>query len=253
MPAALQVPAAARLLDTWEAGLDADPPSRAVLLLCALCDDTPAEQLGALPVGHRNRLLLRARLLLFGTICDTVADCPDCGAELEAALPVPALLSASEPANAGTIEQLVTDGFQVRYRLPTAADLTAVADVPVDAAARQLLDRCVVSVHRGDGALSCTDLPDDVREAVECEMARADPDAVVKVALTCPCCTRPVSLPLDPASLLWSEIEEWAVRTLHEVHDLATAYGWDEDHILAMTPRRRRTYRALSSGAGSTA
>ncbi|MFE2124238.1 hypothetical protein ACFW9U_26735 [Rhodococcus aetherivorans] len=253
MQTALRVPTAAQLLDIWESGIGADPPQRALLLLAVLCD-TPAGDLGALPIGQRNSLLLHARMLLFGTGCDTVADCPKCGAELEADLPVPALLTTAEqPTGAPATGELVTGGYAVQYRVPTAEDLTVVASGPVEDAARELFGRCVLSAHSGSRELSWTDLPEEVTRLVEQAMAQADPDALVEVELTCPACAQPVALPLDPASLLWAEVERWAGNTLREVHELAAAYGWHEHCILAMSATRRQTYLAMSGAAGASA
>ena len=49
-------------------------------------------------------------------------------------------------------------------------------------------------------------------------------------------------MPFDIVSFFWREIEEFAIRTLREIHALARAYGWAEDQILALSPTRRRCY-----------
>jgi len=41
---------------------------------------------------------------------------------------------------------------------------------------------------------------------------------------------------------LWTEITSQARRLLHEVHLLATTYGWHEADILAMSAIRRQYY-----------
>lgn len=247
----LRVPAAAHLLDTWESGLDSDPPRQAQLLLEALCSDSAPVDLSQLSVGQRNRLLLRARMLLFGIVCDTLADCPACGAELEAAVPVPALIAGDEHTEI-TSGEVVEGEYLVRYRVPIAADLIGVAARSVDDAARELMAGCVLSVQSGGRELPWTELPDQVTRLVEEAVAQADPDAVLDVGLTCPSCGETVTLPLDPASFLWGEVDGWAGRTLREVHQLATAYGWEERTILAMSPRRRRMYVAMTDAAGTS-
>ncbi len=52
------------------------------------------------------------------------------------------------------------------------------------------------------------------------------------------------------ATQLWREIHAWAKRQLDEVHTLASAYGWSEADILAMSASRRRRYVSLVAGAG---
>jgi hypothetical protein len=53
---------------------------------------------------------------------------------------------------------------------------------------------------------------------------------------------------LDTAALLWDEITARAGALLHEVHRLASAYGWSEAQILALSPARRARYLALVEG-----
>ncbi len=50
------------------------------------------------------------------------------------------------------------------------------------------------------------------------------------------------SVAFDIVSFLWNELNAWAIRTLREVHILASAYGWSETDILAMSPWRRQFY-----------
>jgi hypothetical protein len=44
---------------------------------------------------------------------------------------------------------------------------------------------------------------------------------------------------------LWREIESMAGRLLRDVHALASAYGWHEKDILALSPVRRQFYLTL--------
>ena len=79
-------------------------------------------------------------------------------------------------------------------------------------------------------------------------MADADPQADVRLAVTCPSCGTGWEVPFDAGSFLWSEVEAWARRTLLEVHQLAAAYGWSEAEVLALGPRRRQAYLELVGG-----
>ena len=54
---------------------------------------------------------------------------------------------------------------------------------------------------------------------------------------------------LDAGQLLWEEIEARALVLLREVHHLASAYGWSEAQILALTPARRASYLAMAGAA----
>jgi hypothetical protein len=46
-------------------------------------------------------------------------------------------------------------------------------------------------------------------------------------------------------SFFWQELDDWADRVLRDVHELASAYGWPENEILALSPRRRQCYLDL--------
>jgi hypothetical protein len=60
--------------------------------------------------------------------------------------------------------------------------------------------------------------------------------------LTCPSCGASWQEGLDILSFFWDEIENWAYRTLHEIHMLALAYGWSEPEILSLSAARRQMY-----------
>ena len=78
-------------------------------------------------------------------------------------------------------------------------------------------------------------------------MAQADPQADVQLALSCPACSHQWQSVFDIVSFFWSEMNAWAYRILREVHILASAYGWREADILAMSPYRRQLYLKMVS------
>lgn len=79
-------------------------------------------------------------------------------------------------------------------------------------------------------------------------MAEADPQADVELALTCPGCGIAWGVPFDIGMFLWWELDARARRLLQDVSVLASAYGWREADVLALTPRRRQLYLELVSG-----
>ena len=104
------------------------------------------------------------------------------------------------------------------------------------------MQRCLQSAWRDGLPVETATLPDEAVRAVTEEMAKADPQAEIRIALVCPACQQRWSLLFDIASFLWSEIEDWARRLLREVHQIASAYGWPEREILAIGARRRCSY-----------
>ena len=144
------------------------------------------------------------------------------------------------------------DGWTVTFRLPTAGDLSAVAAAEPGGPAQArsaLLARCTVAAER-DGAPVAVDelpalLPERVQHRVAAAAAEADPCADVTLNVACPECGHTTRAELDIASYLWTELDTWARDTLLDVHLLATAYGWSEPEILALSPLRRRYYLEL--------
>ena len=236
----LRTPAAAELLALWERW-SAEPPARRGLALASAASDLPSEAVAGLTVGERDAVLLSLRERLFGPRVVSTAACPACGERLELDFSVDDVRVDAAPS-AQPLD-LAVDGFALRVRLPSAADAADAAAQPaVGSARRLLLERCVVSAREGDQERAPTDLPPSVVASVAAEMATADPQAEVTLALACPACGHEWEALFDIVSFLWSEIEAWGERTLREVHALASAYGWREGDVLALSPARRRRY-----------
>ena len=251
------LPSAARLLDVWEKGAACSTPRRALILLGAIHPDVDPAALGALPVGRRDALLLRLRARLFGPHLDATAACPACGERLEFTVSVSDLLpsAAAEGEMPGSLAPasplvLEFDGHALTLRPPSAGDLLALEGHRDPAAAEaELLRRCVLSSRRDGQPVESAALPETLIAAVSARLAEADPLADLRLGLSCPACNHAWSEPFDNAAYLWRELEAWAARILREVHRLATAYGWTEDVILALSPARRRHYLDLVASA----
>ncbi len=231
---------AATLLNAWERGLAENPVQRAVTLLSLVWPEAAFETLADLSIGRRDWHLIRLREQLFGSRLEAIAHCPQCGEALELTLDVADLLGGDEPtAESGPI-LANAEGNPVRCRLPTSRDLLAVAgSADPKNARRQLLTRCVLdapaSVNLSEGTLA----------ELGAQLQQADPQADVQLDLLCPSCGHKWLSTFDIASYLWNELNGWAVRTLREVHLLASAYGWGEGDILNLSARRRQIYLQL--------
>ena len=64
----------------------------------------------------------------------------------------------------------------------------------------------------------------------------------MRIALACPACGETSEQGFDIAAYLWADVNDWALRTVADVHLLASRYGWREDDILSMSAFRRRVY-----------
>jgi hypothetical protein len=240
---------ATELLNVWEHGLTQSPVQCALALLAAACPDTPADTLSQLSIGQRDARLLTLREWAFGPQIAGLAACPGCGERLEMAFNVSEIrASLPLPGSNGVSEEIETfalsiAAYALSFRLPNSHDLSVIADqADVAAIRRQLFERCVLSAQRGGADVSVAELPSDVVAAIVARMAEADPQADVQIALTCPACAHQWQATFDILSFFWQEITDWAQRILREVHTLASAYGWREADILALSPRRRQFY-----------
>lgn len=236
----------ADLLDAWERGRHLSPGERGLLLLAVAKPDTPAQELAACSVGRRDAALLALRERTFGPRLTGLAACPGCSEPLELELAVADIMVPARPATPAPLA-LAMDGYRVAFRLPNAGDMAALAQGG-PRPEQWLLERCIVEAQAADAPCAVADLPDGVLKAVTGAMVEADPQAEVELVLTCPACGNRWQALFDIVGFLWREIEAWAVRLLREVHALASAYGWSERDILALSPWRRRYYLELTGG-----
>jgi hypothetical protein len=227
------------LLDAWEEGIAASHTRRALGLLGAANPGMSSTQLAELSLGERDVALLRLRGDLFGDHVQAIGSCPACGAELDIAFGVSALLgSLPETHGDPGPAEVVVDGYAALVRPPTSSDVLAVLEgEPAREPGARLLDRCVVPITEPSAGRA----PAAVAE----EIFRLDPGASIELALDCPECAHRWTEVLDVVGFVWAEVNAWARRTLRQVHTLARAYGWRERDILAMTPRRRAAYLGL--------
>lgn len=236
----MRVLSAADLLHVWEAARSQGPVRRALLLLAAAFPEHGIDPLADLPIGERDGLLLSLRAQLFGPQLSSVATCPACGEQVELNFNVDAIRVQGTPVG-GEGATLMVAERAVRFRLPTSRDLLMITDHQQIAAGRAaLLRRCLLTDDRPV-------LDPAVEAAVVAEIARRDPQADIRLALDCPVCAHHWEALFDIVSFLWSEIERWVTRLLHEIHILASAYGWREADILALSPARRSMYLELVS------
>lgn len=238
-------PTASQLLALWEQGRSQTPVQRAFSLLALAAPDRAPEELARYSIGRRDRELLDLRERLFGSRLAAAATCPACAQEIELDFAVADVRSPAVP-DTNELNSLRLEDYELNFRLPTCEDLAALTP---GASARegrsQLLQRCVTGTRTTEQASPMAVLPEKVIAAVSERMAQLDPQGDIQLSLACPKCSHEWLSPLDIVSYLWREIHAWAGRTLNEIHLIASAYGWREADILALSPRRRQTYQEL--------
>jgi len=230
----------ADLLALWEAGEARPAVDRALLLLDAASPEAGIDALARLTVGERDAALLEIRERLFGARLVGVSHCPACGTETEQSFSVDDV-RVPEPVAHPRFVSVESSGRTTRYRLPDSEDLASIAgSADVHAARIRLVERCLM--RDGDPPSGMLALDDAELEYIAGRMADSDPQADVVIAVTCPSCSEQWSESFDILSFLWTELDAWASRVLDDVHRLASAYGWSESDILAMTSSRREAY-----------
>ena len=143
----------------------------------------------------------------------------------------------------------ISAAHHIRFRLPATADVLAIPDgADGDAARAILIGRCVIEALDAAGnPVAPQAMPSAAIPAISAEMARADRQAIVDLALECPACGHGFAAAFDIASFLMAELHGWAQRLIADVAALARAFGWREADVLALSPVRRQLYLELAA------
>jgi len=209
------------------------------------------EQIRSLNVGDREALLLQLRQLSFGNRFDCVVSCPfpDCQEKLDLELRAGELLQSVAPRQMDVHEAQLKDGettCTVRFRLATGDDQEAVIELARRdylAAGDVLLRRCVDRV--GGSGTVVEEMPSALKEQLGERMSELDPQAEVRLKVTCSACGRVFDALFDVASYLLHELQAGMRNLLHEVHLLAYHYHWGLAEILGMSARTRHQFLRL--------
>lgn len=229
---------ATQLLDVWEQGRALPPYAQAIVLLSAVFPALPEHELADWSLGRRDAALLDLREQLFGSEIEALAACPACAAQTTLhfqtadirapfAVELPALLAEDDGHD-----------FVLHLRPVSTALLRQLRDGRRE---RLILD-CVVEAQRDGISIEAGDLPQSMLERCAELLGEADPQADIRLALSCLECGQHWQAGFDPVSFVWQELDHWAERMLREIHLLASAYGWTEQTILSLSASRRRRY-----------
>ena len=202
------------------------------------------QEVAWLSIGARDARLFEIYEYCFGPTLAAFAQCPVCRQALEYNLSIRDLTARKDEVQP---LQLEAGEFSVELRLPNSFDLCAVSGCnDLTQAGRLLMERCVVAAKVEEKPVPAAGLSADVMEAIASRLAAADPLAEVLIDLTCLACRHQWQVLLDIERFLWTKISVLARRLLQEVHALASAYGWTEREILALSPARRQSYLEMA-------
>jgi hypothetical protein len=241
----MRSPSAADVVRVWELGRDRPAWYRGLLLVAPCFPERTFRELAALTLGRRNICLFALRERLFGPRLAARVGCPRCGAQAEFAAEVAALCPHAPADDTPPAPEFAfeTEGARLRCRCLTSDDLARAADGGSGMAAnRALVRRAVVAAHASGADLAADELPEAVVDAVAEALVEHDPQAELMLAIDCPDCGHAWNAPFDVVAFVWAETVNLAQRLLNDVHLLASAYGWREADILAMSAARRQAY-----------
>ena len=136
--------------------------------------------------------------------------------------------------------------YHIRFRLPNSIDISvAMTLTDIDKAQDELLTHCILSVEHADQNSPVNTLPKHIIETIGTRIEVLDPQAEININLQCPECSHQWDVLFDITSFLWTELNDWAERTLQLIHKLARGYGWTEKEILNLSPIRRQLYSGM--------
>jgi len=195
-----------------------------------------------LVTGDREALLLHLRRLTFGDQIDPLVRCPVCEKNMDVPLKISDLLVLPDVDTLGShtpqyFEREFPTGGTLRFRLPCGADQEVVAELArhdADEAARILLGRCLEQ--------TVDELPGGAQQAISGWMSELDPQAELRLNLSCPECGHAFTSLLDAGTYLCEESIMRARELYHEIHLLALHYHWGEAEILSLALPKRKRY-----------
>ncbi len=229
----------ADLVSLWEKGVRRHPLDRALLILAAAFPEIPRERLADWPLGRRNQALARARCDSFGARIQGWVACDNCSEKLELELDGQLLADAGTEIESGMDEPVSACGRT--FRLPTSRILAgALRESDTTEGAARIAEDCLVektaNIHWSEAELA------EIGE----KLALADPFSETRISLHCPNCGKDWHATLDLTSFFWMEIEGRVRQILFSIHTLASAYGWSEAEILALSDERRALYLEMA-------
>jgi len=223
----------------------AGPAAATILALAARVATDPAGRAidwSALPAVDLGAAALLIRRTWLGNTIRTEALCPATGCDepIDVAFNIPAYLDHHRPRRfRGATEcepgWFGLRGTDVQFRIPTVADLLEALEGLGPAT---IVERCV--------------RPPDPSAVVARRIDRAlealAPRLDGELSGRCPSCGRTVDLRFEPLSYVLEELRDASTDLFAQVHELALAYHWSEDAILALGRRRRGSYAAMARG-----
>jgi hypothetical protein len=195
----------------------------------------------SLPAADLNATALEIRRSWMGDLVRTDARCPDpdCRERIDVSFSIGDYIRHHRPRRPRGLTRepgedwFTLSGAPVRFRLPTVADLLALARQ--DRPAEMLSYRCI----------DASEIPRALARRLDRAFSALAPSLEDYLGGICPACGHEVTMHFDPLTYTLAELRS-AFSGIHlETHALATAYGWPEEAILALPRTRRQRYASI--------
>jgi hypothetical protein len=234
-----------QLLAAWDRGFHESDLLRPLTLLTASSPELSRESVATMSLAQRDFELWRLRQMSFGEWLRATLPCAGCSAQIEFTLGVSAVIEALRPLQLTAPAQMEMQGWTIALRPATTCDLEAVLHTPPQLARQTLLDRCISLTDPLGNVATLEQAPDAVRNLAVEAFEKIHEGAEFTCEAICPQCGAVEMADLDIGRFLWFEVRSAARRLLREIHELASAYGWSESAILALSSERRQSYLEL--------
>lgn len=195
-------------------------------------------------------LLIRSSWL--GELIRAEAFCPapGCQEAIDVPVSVDAFIAHHQPSRYRGLREcgpgwFTLAGLELRFRIPTVDDLIGVLEHP--RATTLLIERCVEPVELATEPELATGprLASGQRRRIERALEALAPPLEGALSGTCPACGETIELRFEPLSYVLEELRDACGELFAQVHELAFAYHWSEQSILALERRRRHTYARM--------
>jgi len=230
------------LLEAWERSAVAGDSGRAAALLSSACPDTSVEHWETIGLPEVVLQLARLRQLSFGSGLTAYLPCSHCGDRLEFQIDLAQIIPHLETLSTETIAEWTCGSDRFSMRPANQHDLAEAGTQNDPEEARWvLLQRCTRINGQPVTDENSAALRASEAQAMEA-FTRLHQGAEITFHVACVNCGHAEETDLDMARFLWAEVRHRVSRLFRDVHELASAYGWSEDAILAMPAHRRARY-----------
>jgi len=202
--------------------------------------DVSVSRMRRLASGAREWLLQQAAQLFWRDTGWFQASCANCNTSFDIPLQLSHAPVKSVGAEFPVISLKTTLGLR-RFEAPNGLHEEHLSQSPASDPVRSLVAQCALSPNALDEAraFSSQDLID-----IEAALDATCPEVADQVATHCPHCKAAAHARIDPLEFAFPS----AQGLLGEVHQIARAYHWSEEAILALPRARRRAYAGLIGG-----